>query len=549
MKENVLHNVGVYSVGVYSRLSELDKKNQQANFSDSIENQKAILEKFVEEKGWSVYGHYVDDDISGTTFDRDGFERMVEDIKAGLINCVVVKDLSRFGRNYLASGMLRETFDELGVRFIAVGDNHDSIEDTGVITVFKEVMNEEYAKDISRKVRMTKKHLGSEGKFCNSRAPYGYWKSTADKHILVIDSDVSQNVVRVFDLYIAGMTARAIADLFNDEGIITPNQYYYKKVDKPNPYINNKNLWGSASVMNIINNRVYYGAITNGKRAVKSFKDKRRIQKPENEWVIIDNKHEPLINKERWEEAQSVTSKKKHFKARRTASGEVSIFAGLIRCADCDGNLVYQRKELKTQIQEFFRCSTYAQKGKNGCSIHKVDYQTIYQAVLADIKRYAKLAAEDEQKLIDRILKDNEEFKAKNVSRSERNIRESRNKITEIDRKVQLLFEQKISGEIEISGAMFNKMVNNYESEQQKLSKDIEELESEQAECKRVDKNLTGWIKKVRNCLSIESITRAIAVELIEKIVVSEQYEESGEQYIDISIFYKFGIQKQSHKT
>jgi hypothetical protein len=343
------------------------------------------------------------------------------------------------------------------------------------------------------------------------------------------------------------MTARAIADLFNSEGIIPPNAYFYKTENKPNPYTTHKNVWGSASIMNIIKNPVYYGAVVSGKCEVRSYKDKSRIHKPESEWIIVENTHEPLVTRELWDEAQRVNSKNKKEYVRRSSNGEVSVFAGIIKCADCNGSMVFNRKQYKSYTKEFFRCSTYTQKGKEACSMHCVDYDTLYQAVLADIQRYATLAVEDEQKLIDKILRENEAFKEKNLARYERNIRESKNRITEIDKLVQSLYEQKIKGlASEMSDAMFRRMVNNYETEQRQLMADLEQLESEVDECKRVDKNLMDWIKRIRKCISIDAVTRAIAVELIDRIEVSEEYDKDGEKYLDVSIFYKFGLSKTS---
>lgn len=407
-----------YSVGTYSRLSREDLKNDRKDASVSIENQTAMLQQYAEEKGWKIYKAYIDDDITGTTFDRPGFQEMLEDINDGRINCVITKDLSRFGRNYTEAALHREQFDRQGVRYIAIHDNHDSLHyketrEFNITTPIKDLVNEMYASDVSRKVRHTKKLLASQGKFCNSRAPYGYQKSKENKHVLVIDEDVYQNVIRVFASYNSGMSARSIADEFNREEIITPNAYHYRTINKPDPYTGNKNVWGSASIMNIIKNPVYYGAMVNGKREVVSYKDKRRLLKSESEWIIIENTHEPIVSKEVWEEAQRINSKRKRTNIKRNADGEVAVFAGLIKCADCGGSMIYNQKVLKSYTKKFFRCSTYTQKGRDVCSMHCIDYDTIYQAVSADIQKHAILATEDEKELIDNIINENETFESK----------------------------------------------------------------------------------------------------------------------------------------
>ncbi|MCL2565343.1 MAG: recombinase family protein, partial [Defluviitaleaceae bacterium] len=359
-------------------------------------------------------------------------------------------------------------------------------------------------------------------------------------HVLVVDENVSHNIVRIFEMYLGGKTARAIADMFNREGILTANEYYYSSIGKPSPFLNYKNKWGSATIMNIIKNPAYYGAVANGKRAVKSFKNKTIVRKPADEWIIVEDTHTPIVSKAMWLEAQEVGKRNDKQTVRRSASGEVSLFAGIIKCADCGSNLVFNRKTLKAGTREFFRCSTYTQKGRDVCPMHNVDYDTLYQAVLASIRQYAVLAVEDEKRLIDQILKSNDEFKAKNLQRYEKNIREAMNRIREIDGLLQNMYEDKIAGEI--TADIFKRMSQKYREEQTRLIDEVEQLEAELAECQRVEKDLTRWITRVKECLTIDSLTRAIVVELIDRIEVSEVYDVDGEKNLDIAINYRFGL-------
>ncbi|MDR1754651.1 MAG: recombinase family protein, partial [Eubacterium sp.] len=355
----------IITCAIYCRLSREDLKNGKRDVSLSIENQRSMLESYIEQQGWIVYDVYVDDDVTGTTFDRPRFNDMMRDIIDGKINCVITKDLSRLGRNYIEAGKHRELFAELGVRYIALNDNHDSAKIGGydITTPIKEIVNEMYAADISSKVRFTKRLMAEQGKFSNSRAPYGYIKSEKDKHVLEIDDNASHNVIRIFELYLSGMTARAIADVFNNEGILSANEYFYKMIGKPNPYKGNKNKWGSATIMQIIKNPVYYGAMANGKRKVVSFKNHNMVRNDFNEWIIVEDTHEPLIKKEKWLEAQEIGRRNDSQTVRRSSNGVISIFAGIIKCANCGSNLVFNRRELKAGTKEFFRCSTYTQKG------------------------------------------------------------------------------------------------------------------------------------------------------------------------------------------
>lgn len=529
-----------YNVGIYCRLSREDKKNtKKADSSLSIENQQAMLEKYVATQGWNVYRVYVDDGVSGTTFDRPQFKTMIQAIKDGKINCVVTKDLSRFGRNYCESASYREFFFDHGVRFFTVNDGGE-VDDDDISIPIKEMLNEVYAKDIGKKVRATKKLMAEQGKFSNSRAPYGYLKSADNKHVLVVDENVSHNVIRIFELYLGGKTARAIADLFSRENITTPNEYFYSTINKPNPHNRtNTNKWNSGSIMNIIKNPAYYGAMANGKRAVKSFKDKTVIRKDVDEWIIVEDTHEPLISKERWLEAQQIGSANKKEIVRRSADGEVSIFSGLLRCADCGGNMALKRRPNKTiEKKEFYRCSTYVQKGKGVCSTHAIDLDVLSEAVLQDIQQYAVLAAEDEKKLIDELLKANGDFRDKSIQRYEKTIRESKNRIKQIDGILQNLYEDKLSGEI--TADIFKRLAQKNSDEQTRLIADVEQLEAELDECKRVEKDVSGYIKRIKECLTIESLTRAIVVELIDRIEVSEICNVDGEKILDISIRYKF---------
>jgi site-specific DNA recombinase len=401
-------------------------------------------------------------------------------------------------------------------------------------------MNEMYAADISRKVRSTKKLMAEQGKFSNSRAPYGYKKSKENKHVLVVDENVSQNIVRIFELYLSGMPARAIADMLNRDGIVTPNEYFYSALGKPNPFRNNKKAWGSASIMNILKNPAYFGAISNGKRTVTSFKNKHIVCKPASEWIVVEGTHEALITKEQWEEAQRIGSKNKKDTVRRSADGEVSIFAGIIKCADCGGNMIFNRKVHKSSTDEFYRCSTYQQKGKNVCSMHRTDYNVLYQAVLSDIQQYAVLAVEDEQQLIKCILKENNAFKEKNVSRYKKHIRETNNRIREIDRLLQNLYEDKVIGEV--TPDLFKRMTLKYEDERTNCITDLQEMETELDECQRIQQDLKGWVARIRECLTIKTLTRAIVVELIDRVEVGETDDSAGKKSMNLETFYKFGL-------
>ncbi len=543
--------MATYNVGLYCRLSREDSKDGKRDVSVSIEYQRELLERFIREKNgregnWSVYDCYIDDDVSGTSFNRPGYMEMMQHIEQGRINCVVVKDWSRFGRNYKEAADQREKFAERKVRLIAVNEGFDSliVDSYGFdfATPIKDMVNQAYCFDVSRKIRSTLKLMGDQGKFSNSRAPYGYTKSPDNKHMLVIDERVAHNIVRIFDLYLGGMTGRAIAELFNNEGILSPNAYFYHVTGKPNPYTANRNVWGSCSVTGILANPVYYGAISSGKREVISYLNKKVRAKPRDEWVIIEDMHEPIISKEKWTEAQRTRRFNKKENVRRSASGEVKLFTGLVKCADCGGNMVYQLKSGR----ESYRCTTYNQKGKSICDMHKIDHAILHEIVLAELRQYAKLAAKDEEKLIDRILEANNALKVKNLSRYDKCILDARNRIGKIDGMIQAALEKNVLGEI--SSDTFRRLVGKYEAEQQQLQGEVNQWEREQSECRQAKRDVGTWISRIKECLTIDELTRTIAVELIDRIVVSQMREEGGEKVLDLEIFYKFGL-KQSDQV
>lgn len=535
----------VPNAAIYCRLSRDD--NNKNDVSMSIANQKAILTNYVNEKGWKIYDTYIDDGISGTTFDRPRFKDMIRDIESGLINIVITKDLSRLGRNYIETGQYTDFyFPNNNVRYIALNDGIDTFHDDNDIAPFKNILNEMYAKDISRKVRSTKKLLAQEGKFANSRAPYGYKKSPEDKHKLVIDENASQIVEFIFSQYLKGETGRSIADKLNRKNIPTPNNYYYQSINKPNPYIKDKNKWSSGTIMGIIKNPAYYGAIANCKRTVKSFKNKNVVSLPKEQWVVVENMHQPIIPKEQWEAAQKINIDNKHEGLKRRCNGKMNIFSGLLKCADCGGNMIFNTKYYKSYTKEYYRCSTYMSKGKMACTHHSIDYNIIYRAVMDDIKKYAALSEEDEEKLTELILNMQTDFQSKNINKYEENIRKTKNRIREIEGLIQAAFEEKISGTI--TDVIFRCISEKYEKEYEEQQKKLSHLEMEYESCRSAKNDVSNWLKKIKLCCETDVLSRDLLVSLIDHIDVSEAYEENGEKSFDISITYTFGQQNTAKK-
>ena len=540
------------NVAIYVRFSK-DERNDE---STSVAHQKDMLTRYVREKEWGRELQKVkvfeDDGFTGTNFQRPAWINLIKDIEDGVVNVVVVKDLSRLGRNYSESGYYTDSyFPEHNIRFIAVNDGIDTKSDydndySNDIIPFKHILNEFHPKETSRKVRSAKKTMAHQGKFANSRAPYGFMKSPLDKHVLLIDENVSDIVKRIYDMFLSGNSGRFIADTFNREGIPTPNAYHYERLRKPNPYKNQSNKWGSGSIMQIIKNPVYYGAMANGKRKVLSFKNKKVIKNPADTWIVVENTHEAIISKSIWDEAQKIVLKN-HVGIRRGGSGEVSLFSGVAKCADCGTKMTYNRKVRQTYIDEYYRCGRYTNKGTDACNPHTIVQETIYRAVIEDIKEYAKLACSDERRLTDRLIKDNTQHADKISQRHEKFIREKENRLKEIDGLIQSLFEEKIGGNVPEN--IFKRMAKKYDDEQLALAEEIKKLTNELSDFKRNENDVALWIAKIKKCVSIEKLTREIVVELIDSIEISEVYEVDGELQQDINITYRFENLKKGKRV
>ena len=478
-----------------------------------------------------------DDGFSGVNFERPKFKAMIADIEAGIINCVVVKDLSRLGRNYALTGQYTDSFfPDNGIRFIAVNDSIDSDTEND-ITPFKHVLNEMYAKDISRKTKSGKRTLAEQGKFNGPRVPYGYMRSQANRHAFDIDEVTADNVRRIYEMFLSGKSGRLIGEVFNQEGIPTPNAYYYASRNKPNPYKNQSDKWGSGTVMNIIRNPVYKGVMANGKRRVTSFKNKKMIKNSPDTWIIVEDTHEPIVSQSIWDEAQKKMAKN-HVGIRRGSSGVVALFSGIVKCADCGAKMTFNRKMYKGNPREYYRCGSYTNKGITACKPHTILEGAIYNEVIADIRAYAKLACSDEQQLIDRLSKDSIKHSDKLIQRQDKLLKEKERRLSDIDLLAQSLFEEKISGTVPEN--IFKRMAKKYDDEQLTLANEIETLKNELADLKRSGNDITAWISKIRQCLSIETLNRELVVELIDSIEISDVYEIDGQPQQDISITYRF---------
>jgi len=526
-----------YDVGIYCRLSRDD--NNGSSESMSISNQREMLKAYVKDNGWSISAIYIDDGYSGTTFERPEFSRMIQDIEAGKINLVITKDLSRLGRNYVQTGQYTDFFfPRHGVRYIAVNDNHDSESDIdNDITPFKNILNEMYAKDISKKVKSARKTSAKQGKFMGSVTPFGYIKNPANKYQLIPDEEAAPIMQRIFKLFVDGNSARHIADILNRESVPSPAIYYYSKLGKQHPNPKVSNTWTSATISQLLTNEVYLGKMVQGKRAVTSFKTGERHFTEPSEWIIVEGTHEPLVDMETWEAVQ----KRKAVKYQMTRichTGEISLFAGLLKCADCGSALVFNMKNMRGKMYMGYKCSRYVQHGKYICSIHSVSLELLEETILQDIQYNAKLAVSDHDRFIKRLMcleKDEQEEKRLML---ERKMRESQNRIKTVDGLGKKLFEDRYSGNVPDN--IFKQLMSDYENERNELQNNIDYWKLELSKIKSADDNVSKWVGSISKYTEIQNITRPVLLELIDSITVSEKQVVNGAPQQEIIINYKF---------
>lgn len=524
-----------YDVGIYCRLSRDDNNGHLESMS--IVNQRQVLTDYVAEKGWKLKECYVDDGFTGTNFDRPNFKRMIKDAELGKINCIITKDLSRLGRNYVQAGYYTdEFFVEHNIRFIAINDGIDTIKEDNDIAAFHHVLNEIYPKQVSKKVRQVKRKSAEQGKFMGSQAPYGYMKSPEDKHILIIDEEAAVIVRRLFNEFASGDSARLIADRLNSQNIDSPRFYHYRKMGRVNPLSEQKNVWGSATVLQLLRNQVYIGNMIQGKRQVVSFKTKKmRTVSPEN-WIVVENTHEPIIERELWDRVHSLMDAKS--RVVKTKKDDLGLFAGILQCADCNSPLAFTRKQLKNRERKFYRCSRYNNNGSKACSTHLIEEETLCEFVLNDIRQYAKLAKSDKEKVANRLFAAKQKTQKSETKVLRAQIGEIENRLAVIAGTLKNLYIDKCSGTIPEN--VFADLMNDFTNEQTQLQEQLPKLQSELASVQETTDEISEWIDLISSYTNLKTLTRSIVMELIDKITVSERNEVNGKIEQTIDIEYRF---------
>jgi DNA invertase Pin-like site-specific DNA recombinase len=524
-----------YDVGIYCRLSRDDKNGSLESMS--IAYQRQMLTDYVKEKGWCLRECYVDDGWTGTNFDRPAFRRMIRDAEAGRIDCIITKDLSRLGQNYVQAGYYTEEFFvERKIRFIAVNDSIDTMQENNDIAAFHHVLNEFYPKQVSKKTRQVRRAGARQGKFMNSQAPYGYMKSPADKHILIVDDEAAVIVLHLFERFVAGDSARRIAENLNIEGIVSPRYYHYAKSGCKNQYSGQKNAWGSKSVLQMLCNQAYIGNMVQGKREVLSFKTKKRRHIDPEDWIVVENTHEPIIARDLWDRTQELLGGNRRI--RTTKHNTVGLFAGILRCADCGSPLAYMRKKLKNSEKGVYRCSRYNNNGGKTCTTHYIDESDICAFVINDIRLYAHMATKEREMLAKRLMDSSKQANSGETNTIRSKIREAENRLIVIASTLKNLYEDKSAGKL--PETVFFDLMNGFVKEQTEVEERLPTLRHRFEELRETTRGIQDWLSLVKCYLELETLDRTIVTELIESITVSERVKRDDRQTQELEIKYRF---------
>ena len=538
---------------MYCRLSKDDGTD---NESASIATQKSILTDYVKKQGWHLAKTYVDDGYSGTNFQRPSFQNMIKDIENGLINCVITKDLSRLGRNYLDCGLYLEVFfPEHNVRYIAVNDGVDTLNKSAMdITPFRNILNEMYSADVSVKIKSAYRARFQQGKFMGTTAPYGYVKDLADHNHLLIDDKVAHVVREIFDLALAGNGIAKIRKHINKQHILRPAAYAveqgatgYERYFEGNE--ENRYIWSENSVRGILRSPIYAGNLAGYKRIAANMKSKKRPSKLPEEWEVIPDTHEGIVTQEEFDTVQQLITSRR---LPENKGGFENIFAGVIKCADCGYAMRAmsanrrKRPDIIDCVQ--YSCNNYGRYGNIMCTAHSIEARDLFNAVLTDINRFADMAVNDEKavRAIEKRLTETDHSRAKALEKEQRKLNK---RLAELDRLFSSLYEDKVMERI--TERNFEMMSGKYQKEQLEIVARLKEVTETLGDSYEKSQGVRDFLSLIRNYQGIKELDATIINALIDKILVSEREKlADGTVRQEIKIYYKFiGFVGELHIT
>ncbi|MCM1376351.1 MAG: recombinase family protein [Muribaculum sp.] len=531
---------GTKITALYCRLSQDD-----GNVGDSmsIQSQKAILEKFAREMGKAAYSFYVDDGYSGTNFQRPSFQKMIADIEDGKIDTVITKDLSRLGRNYLESGAYIEVFfPQHHVRYIAINDGVDSEQNGGLdITPFKNILNEFYSRDISKKVKSGKHIRALEGKFMGTTAPFGYRKDPQDKNHLIVDEMTAPTVRLIYSLALEGYGTNRIGKVLYERKIPKPSYYKQEFFSQHNPGSEDYWYdWKQEVVTRIIRNPVYKGGMYVHGTSKPTFKCKGRgyIRRADRE--VLEDVHEAVVTKEVWQTANDIIDR--HTKVKPCTSGYENIFRGLLKCPDCGQTLLIhtdnRNPDRDLLDKTYYQCTTYRKKGANFCTAHRISAGDIENAVKADIDRHAEKAMKNKEKFINNVLRGMNESSVARSEKTKAEIDRLKSRNAELDKMYIRLYEDYSGGKL--SEKKFTMMSAHYEQEQETNEERLTELEKQYQAKSAATANAEQFTESLAQCAGMKKLTASVLNTLIEKIEVHNPVMVNGVKEQKLTIYYKF---------
>lgn len=530
-------NTKVYNAALYMRLSRDDELQGE---SASIRTQRMVLQQYAAEHNLIVYDEYVDDGWSGTNFDRPAFKRMLDDIDRGKINCVVVKDMSRFGRNYLEVGLYTEMrFPEMGVRFIAINDGVDTRNGVSELTPFLNMMNEMQARQTSKKVKAAFQAHFANGAHYGAYAPLGYIKDPDKKGHLLIDTETSWIIEKIFNLAVHGRGASSIARILTEEKVPTSGWLNYRRygtfahiydgAPEEKAY-----EWTIAQVKSILKEETYIGNSVHNKQTNISFKNKKKVRKPKEEWYTVENTHEAIISTEVFQQVQEQIASRR----RRQKDGTTQIFSGLVKCADCGWSLAYGVNTNNKTPYAHYRCSKYGQ-GLHQCSMHYIRYDVLYAYVLSRLQYWSQQAVQDEDELLKQLLHASDRERAAVKRRQAAELKKAEKRKAVVDRLVTKTYEDWSTGHLD--KYYFNMLSQKYQDERQELDEKIRQLHEAAETAAQTAAEAEKWVELMKRYVNPTELTAELLNTLIEKIVVHEAVKgENGRREQKVEIYYRF---------
>jgi len=509
--------------GLYLRLSRDEDMGRE---SSSITNQRNILRDYAERNGLTVVEEYADDGYSGLLYDHPAFQRMLKDIQQGRINAVIVKDLSRLGRDYITNGnYIENIFPRMGVRFICVNESYDSQLDPEMedFLPYLNIANQLHAKQSGKKSQQARMAMARRGEYIGGRAPYGYVLDSEDKHHLVVEPETAEVVKKIFRYACDGLGYKAIARRLDEAGIKNPTAH-----TGDNAAGRRDSDWNPSTVKDILTKEVYLGKTVSGKRRKLLLKSPEITRMPEKDWLVVEGTHEAIIDQQTWDTAQEKLAVRK----RSDNQGAIQIFAGLVKCADCGYALAYSGNATPR-----FQCSRYSAKGKAYCSSHYISYDDLYAVVLSDIRRRAKGALKMKEHLLLRLHNEASGLLDKRAKEVQREYKKVTDRVDELERIIARLFEDGALGKV--SEARCRSLMERYEQEQSELLERRRLMCAELEEQKQRRSEQEAFLDALSRYDQLEGLSARILNELIREIRVGVKYTEDGVKKQRIKIEYK----------